>query len=491
MTVPHAMVLAGGRVVDPETGSDRICDVGIDGGSVTAIGNGLHGVTILDVGGLVVAPGFLDLHSHAQTLPGRRLQACDGVTTALDLEAGRAPVEIAYAREARRGSPINYGFSASWAAARMHVVADAPLDGSAAAVFGGLAGTEWQHAATATQVTRILDQIWSDLAAGAIGVGVLIGYTPGVDPAEYLAVAELAATAGVPTFTHSRDIVELAPETSIDGAEEVVRAAGATGAHMHYCHINSTSGRHIDRVLALVGRCQEEGARVTTEAYPYGSGSTVIGAAFFAPERLHERFRGTTSITYLRTGERISDEARLRELRATDPGGLVVAEFLDESEPGDAALLRRSLAFADAIVASDGMPPMWTDTAHMDLTAWPLPPEAVTHPRTAGTFGRALRLWRQEGEPLIEAVRRATLLPAEVLQSAVPAMRRKGRVQTGADADLVVFDEARVTDQATYAASTRPSSGIAHVIVGGTFVVRHGELVPDALPGRAVRASPR
>ena len=194
-------------------------------------------------------------------------------------------------------------------------------------------------------------------------IGVLIGYTPGVDPAEYLAVAELAAAAGVPTFTHSRDIVELAPETLIDGAEEVVRAAGTTGAHMHYCHINSTSGRHIDRVLALVGRCQAEGARVTTEAYPYGSGSTAIGAAFLAPERLRERFRGTTSITYLRTGERIADEARLRELRATDPGGLVIAEFLDESEPGDAALLRRSLAFPDAIVASDAMPPLWTDTA--------------------------------------------------------------------------------------------------------------------------------
>jgi cytosine/adenosine deaminase-related metal-dependent hydrolase len=489
--VLHDLVLSAGRVLDPETGLDRVCDVGIDGGSVTAIGERLDGATTVDVGGLVVAPGFVDLHSHAQTLPGRRLQACDGVTTALDLEAGRAPVEFAYARQAKRGSPINYGFSASWAAARMHVVADVPLDGGAAAIFGGLVGTEWQQAATAAQVARILDQISTDLAAGAVGVGLLVGYTPGVDPAEYLAVAELAAIAGVPTFTHSRDIVELAPETLIDGAEEVVRAAGATGGHMHYCHINSTSGRHIDRVLALVGRCQAEGARVTTEAYPYGSGSTAIGAAFLAPERLRERFRSTTSITYLRTGERIADDARLRELRATDPGGLVIGEFLDESEPADAALLRRSRVFPDAIVASDGMPPLWTDTAGMDIATWPLPPEAVTHPRTAGTFGRALRLWRQEGAPLVEAVRRATLLPAEVLQGSVPAMRRKGRVQTGADADLVVFNAARVTDQATYLASTRPSSGIAHVIVGGTFVVRDGELVPDALPGRPVRASPR
>jgi N-acyl-D-aspartate/D-glutamate deacylase len=124
----------------------------------------------------------------------------------------------------------------------------------------------------------------------------------------------------------------------------------------------------------------------------------------------------------------------------------------------------------------------------MDVTAWPLPPEAVTHPRTAGTFGRALRLWRREGAPLMEAVRRATLLAAQVLEVTVPAMRRKGRVQVGADADLVVFDAARVTDQATYEASTRPTSGIVHVIVGGIFVVRDGELVPDALPGKPVRS---
>jgi N-acyl-D-aspartate/D-glutamate deacylase len=88
----------------------------------------------------------------------------------------------------------------------------------------------------------------------------------------------------------------------------------------------------------------------------------------------------------------------------------------------------------------------------------------------------------------MEAIRRATILPAEVLQESVPVMRWKGRVQVGADADLVVFDAARVTDQATYAASTRPSSGIAHVLVDGTFVVRDGELVPDALPGKPVLA---
>ena len=438
----------------------------------------LDGATTVDVGGLVVAPGFVDLHSHAQTLPGRRLQACDGVTTALDLEAGRAPVELAYAREAKRGSPINYGFSASWAAARMHVIADGPLDGGAAAIFGGLVGTEWQQAATAAQVARILDQISTDLAAGAIGIGVLVGYTPGVDPAEYLAVAELAAAAGVPTFTHSRDIVELAPETLIDGAEEIVRAAGTTGAHMHYCHINSTSGRHIDRVLALVGRCQAEGARVTTEAYPYGSGSTAIGAAFLAPERLRERFRDTTSITYLRTGERIADDARLRELRATDPGGLVIAEFLDESEPErrraaaavphvprrdrrerrDAAPVDRHRAAGPrrlALAARGGHPP-----AHRG--------HVRARPAAVAGGGRAAHRGGPSRDPASCAGARGRG-PRDAPQGprAGRRGRRSRRVRRGTrdrPGDL--------------RASTRPSSGIAHVIVGGTFVVRDGELVP-------------
>ena len=373
----------------------------------------------------------------------------------------------------------------------MHVLADGPLDGSAAAIFGGFVGAAWQRAATATQLARILDQIETDLAAGAVGVGVLLGYTPGVDPAEYVAVAALAASAGVPTFTHSRDIVELAPETVIDGAEEVVRTAGATGAHMHYCHINSTSGRHIDRVLGLVGRCQAEGARVTTEAYPYGSGSTAIGAAFLAPERLHERFRGTTSITYLRTGERVADDGPTPRAAGDRPGrsrhrrvpGRVGPHRHGTPAPVPRVPGRDRRQRRDA-TAVDG------HHAHGPHVV--APPTRSRHPpRTAGTFGRALRLWRQEGAPLLEAIGRATVLPAEVLQGAVPAMRRKGRVQTGTDADLVVFDEVRVTDQATYAASTRPSSGIAHVLVGGTFVVRDHELLPDSHPGRPVRASPR
>src|SRR6185437_10204766 len=107
-----------------------------------------------------------------------------------------------------------------------------------------------------------------------------VGYAPGTAPGEYLRVAALASASGVPTFTHCRDLIEFAPDGPIDGAEEIVRAAGQTGAHMHYCHVNSTTLRHADRVLGLVERAQRAGSRVTTEAYPYGAGMSGIGAAF-------------------------------------------------------------------------------------------------------------------------------------------------------------------------------------------------------------------
>jgi len=493
-------VLRGGRVIDPESGLDAVADVAVDGDHVAAVGQDLGpGRAEHDVTGLVVTAGFIDLHSHVSTVAGLRLQALDGVTTALELEAGVSPVDAAYRAAAAEGRPVNYGFAASWGLARMAAVGGAALDGRLDSMLSNLGRSEWQREATPAEVTALLARLSADLADGALGIGVLLGYAPGSDPAEYLQVAALAAEAGTPTFTHARDIIELVPHTRADGAEEIVRAAGETGAHMHYCHVNSTSQRHIDRVLGVVARAQAAGSRVTTEAYPYGSGMTGIGAAFLAPERLGERGLTPSSLMYAPAGERIASLERLRELRRTDPGGLVIIELLDEADPADRALLRRSLAFPGAIVASDAMPLTWTGP-EPDPLAWPLPGDAFTHPRSAGTFARSLRLLTRDTEGLssgggplglAEALSKCNLLPARVLQDRVPAMRRKGRLQAGSDADIVVFDPATISDRSSYADSIRPSAGIRHVLVNGTLVVRDTELVPSALPGRPVRADPR
>ena len=478
------LVLRGGRVIDPESGLDAVRDVAVTDGRIAAVGTGL-------------TAGFIDLHSHVSDLGGLRLQAMDGVTTALELEAGVTPVAQAYRRAAEQGRPINYGFAASWALARMEAVAGLPPDASLGAFMARISDPAWQRPAEPTQIDALLARLAEDLADGALGIGVLLGYAPAASPAEYRRVAALAAQAGVPTFTHARDLIEMVPATLADGAEEIVRAAAETGAHMHYCHVNSTSHRHIDRVLGLVARAQAAGSRVTTEAYPYGSGMTGIGAAFLAPERLGERGLSPSSLTYAPTGERVASASRLRELRATDPGGLVIIDLLSEDDPADRALLMRSLTFPGAVVASDAMPVTWTE-GPADPQAWPLPPAAITHPRTAGTFSRALRLLTREGSPprggplsLGHALAKCSLEPARLLQDRVPALRGKGRLQPGGDADIVVFDPDTVTDRASYQHSTRPSAGIRHVLVNGAFVVREGDLVADARPGRPVRAEPR
>jgi hypothetical protein len=246
----------------------------------------------------------------------------------------------------------------------------------------------------------------------------------------------------------------------------------------------------VDRVLALLASARAEGSQVSVEAYPYGAGATAISAFFLAPERLAAWGIRPQSIVLVATGERIADEQRLREVRATDPGATCVVEFLDENDPADRAILARALAFPDAIVASDAMPVLLPDGS-TDSRIWPLPGGA-THPRTSGTFARALRLLVRESNTWtwLEAFRRCAWLPSRVVAGIAPDARAKGHIGVGADADIVVLDPDRVTDNATFAAPIRTSSGVTHLLVNGEFVVRDGELRADAFPGRPLRGTP-
>lgn len=489
-----AVLLRGGRVIDPATGYDGVADLLIRDGHVAAVGAELpvEGGTVADVTGCVVGPGFVDLHSHVHSIAGQRLQAMDGVTTSLDLEAGMMPIERAYDEAARDGRPLNYGFAASWAAARAQVLCDIVPDAKVGSSLAVLGNPQWQRTSSAAELQQWLALLEREVAAGALGIGVLMGYAPRSDPAEYLAVARVAAAAGTPTFTHVRELVETDATVPIDGVDELVRAASETGAAMHHCHVNSTSRRHIDRVLATLDRARAAGSRVTVEAYPYGAGSTAVGAYFLDPDRLGAMGLTPSSIVLTGSGERIGDAARLREVRATDPGAPCVFAFLDEDDAHDRTLLQRSLAYPDSIVASDAMPLVLPGGA-LDSREWPLPAGTATHPRTAGTFAKAMRLMVRESGAWtwLEALRRASFLPARVLDDVAPVMRGKGRLDVGADADVVVLDPSAITDNATYLDPCRPSSGIRHVMVNGEFVVRDGALQPNALPGRPVRGAPR
>lgn len=482
------LALVGARVIDPETVLDGVRNVGVRDGRIVAVTDGpLDAHSVVDVDGRVLAPGFIDIHSHAQTLSGARLQALDGVTTALETEAGAWPVRRVYERTQAEGRPINYGFSASWALARIQLLDGLEPEGCLDAFAAHQAeGRHWRRPADAREIERLAGLLEEQVFAGALGLGILLGYAPEVDHGEYLRLAHLAEHLGVPTFTHARYMSSREPGSSLEGALEVLGAAAGTGAHMHLCHLNSTSNRMIDQVATTIDHARIQGLRVTTEAYPYGSASTVVGAAFLAPELLPRLGIGPENIIEVATGRRMSGEDELRRLRAESPGSLIVFEWLDEDDPTDLAVLARSVGLDDTAIASDAMPLVGPAGGAVP-DAWPVIAQAYTHPRSAGCFARLFG-WqvRQLGVmTLQEAVRRCTLLPAQMMAEAAPAFQHKGRVQVGCDADLVVFDPETIASRATFT-EVVPSAGIEHVLVNGRFVVRGGALDPRALPGRPV-----
>ena len=483
------LVVANGRVIDPETGLDGIRSVGIRDGRIEAISHtALRGRTVLDASGLVVAPGFIDLHAHGQNLPAARMQAFDGVTTALDLESGTLPIAAAYERIAQEGRPINYGFSASWLYARIAEKESMEPTGAVTFFQDAQRRKGWQFTlASPEETARIIARVEQGLQEGALGVGVLAGYAPGHGRMEAFAVAQLAARVGVPTFTHARYMSVIEPQSSFEAIAEIVSLAAGTGAQIHINHLNSISLRDIPRIAELLRGAQGRGVRVTTEAYPYGAGSTVVGAELFRGN-WRERLGGATAGDIELAGAPFTDST-LADAQANTPGAWVIAHYLrPDRSAADQDYLDQSVLFPGGAIASDAMP--WTSKGQpVTGDVWPIPDDAFAHPRSAGTFTRFLRDYVRERRKvtLPEGLRRMTLIPAQILETSVPQMRRKGRVQVGADADLVVFDLAAVSDRGTYTRPNQTAVGMRYVIVNGTVVIHDGELVRDALPGRAIR----
>lgn len=456
------LVIRGARAIDPETGLDGVRTVAIREGRIVGISEAsLQGSRTIDGTGMVLAPGFIDLHSHGQTPENYRLKALDGVTTALELEIGVRDVAKFYAT--REGTAlINYGAAASHPWARVAVRGGASSGGILPS-----AGPATNDVLPGADIRRLRDEMARQLDAGALGIGMGLAYTPGATRFEVIEMFRLAASRGAPVFVHVRSSGPAEPGSSIESIEEVIGASAVTGASLHIVHINSSGLRDALECLRLVEGARARGLDVTTESYPYGAGMTEIGSAFF-----NDGWKIRTGITErelqrVDTGERLSQETFAR-LRRDAPSQLVLL-FLNPEEIVDAVMTHPL-----TIVASDG-----------EIQ------NGKGHPRAAGTYARVLsRYVRGNRISLTEAIRKMSLMPAMRLERISAAARRKGRVQVGADADLVLFDPATVVDRATYDRPAEPSDGFRYVLVGGTLVVDDGRVVEGARPGRAVRATP-
>jgi N-acyl-D-glutamate deacylase len=488
-----SILIANGRVVDPASGMDAIGDVALVDGRIAAVGTGLGSAErVIDATGLVVAPGFIDLHAHGQSIPADRMQAFDGVTTTLDLEAGVLPVASWYRRQADKGRVLNYGAAANWAFARIGAMTGSNAESSLEAFGNAMRDRRWiDNVADDGEVATILDRLAHGLNEGGIGIGILNAYAPGAGVQELTAVCQLAFAHNVPTFTHVAFMARIDPESAAEAYIRLIGYAGATGAHMHICHFNSSSKTDIERCTALIKKAQAQGLPITVEAYPYGTGSTVLAAAFFSdPEFEAKHGLGYNTVQRVTDGKRFRDREELLAAQKEEPSTLVLWHVLDtENNPHHRDLLDMAVLYPGGAIASDAMP--WTRSDGKPYTgdAWPLPDDATSHPRSAGCFTRFIREWVRERRTisLSEGIRKCALIPAEILSASTPAMRAKGRLQPGADADVVVFDFETLSDKATFTAMNRPSEGVRHLIVSGAPLITDGVMDVAARPGRPVR----
>lgn len=451
-------VIRNGRVIDPESGLDGIRSVGIQGGVIRAVSSEpLEGRDVVDATGLVVTPGFIDLHWHGVLPASHRYQAMDGVTASFELEVGVLDVDRWYAeREGRE--PIHYGAAIGHIPVRMAVKGDRGefLPSGPGAKAG----------VTPDELADIVGRIDHGLRRGAVAVGLGVVYTPAAQTWELLEVFRLAARYN--TFTHVH--VRGASSAAGAGADreagllEVIALSASTGAPVHVAHIQSSGQGSTGRMLGIIAEARQRGIDVTTECYPYTAGATRIESFLF--DSWYDRPDADyAKLQWVRTGERLTRDA-FRRYR--EEGGLVLIHANTED------VIRTAVAHPLTMIASDGF-----DVA---------PGEG--HPRSAGTFSRVLgRYVREAGLiSLPEAIRKMTLEPARRLEGRVPSMRNKGRIREGADADITVFDPTRIIDRATFEQPAQFSEGIVQVLVEGRFVVRDGRLDDTATPGRAIRA---
>lgn len=447
------LVIANGRVIDPETKLDAIRNLGIRNGKIEAISaKPLTGRETLDAKGLVVAPGFIDLHEHGQVPGNYKAQAMDGVTSSFELEVGTADVDRWYAdREGK--TQINFGVSIGHIPVRMAVLGDKgqwlPT------------GPAISHAATEAEIEQLKAGIQRGLDRGAVAVGFGPAYTPAASVWEIQEMFRVAAKAKAPCTVHMRE----AREPAIGALSELIAAAMVSGAPLHIVHINSTGTQWTPKLLQIINEARLRGLDITTECYPYTAGMTRIESALFDTgfqERLGVDYK---DLQWPETGERMTPEsfAKFRK----QGGGVIIHSNTEE-------MVRVAVLSPLTMIASDGIEFV----------------DGKGHPRGAGTYSRILAKYVREEKSLslMDAINKMSWMPAKRLEARAPAMKNKGRLRPGADADIVVFDAARVKDNATYDRPVQYSEGYQWVLVNGVPVVKDGKFQEGVTPGRPVRA---
>ncbi len=438
----YDLVVAGGRVIDPETGFDAVAHVGIDGDTVVTVATTpLIGRSTLNATGLVVAPGFIDILSYPVNGYGEWNKIADGVTSNLCMHGIDDPMDRFLSRAADLRPPVNYGGATDQSTHRISMEV----------------GIDY---ATDRQIDELVRRADVDLRAGALGIHQQPEYNIGVTLDEMLRHGDLAASHGVPLCLHLRHSENLEPGTQEEAIAEAVTVARRTGCAVHVEHVNSTGGTgRMAEAIAQMEAARDEGLYLTACTYPYTYWATYANSARFRDFR--EKYGITVAdLQVAGTSERL-DEAGWQRARTDN---LLTAAFAMSDDD-----IERPLATPWIMVGSDAI----LERPHNN------------HPRASGCFSRVLGHYvRDRGVlSLPEALAKMTILPARLLEGSSPDMARRGRLSAGAAADVTVFDPATIADRSTIERTWLPSVGVHHVVVNGQVVREGGTTDQSIRPG--------
>ncbi len=504
-----ALLFRGGTVVDGTLASPRPADVGIRGDVIAAIGDlsGRTAARVVDATGLVIAPGFVDVHTHADRAAARRGDARNfvamGVTTIITGNCGGSVTDLAthLAEVEKHGIAVNYGSLIGHGTVREAVMGRA------------------NRAPTADELAKMRALVRREMAAGAFGLSTGLIYVPGTyaKTDELVALCEEVASFGGLYATHMRDEGDHVLE-SIDEAIEIGRRAGLP---VHLSHLKASGKPNwgkSEQIVARLEAARADGLAVTGDQYAYTASSTTLLVLFPSaelaegPKAFAARLRDDAAFhaTMVEALYATMDTSGFGDLSfcqiASAPGsrdlqGLRIAEAA-ERRFGETDRHAQAETAIDLVIAAGArrVSMVYHKMAEPDVERlMALPYVGIAsdsgirmydtaekpHPRGAGNNPRVLGRYVRERKVLsLElAVHKMTELPATVF-----GIERRGVVREGAFADLCVFDPATVIDRATYAEPLAEPRGIAWVLVNGVPVVADGQRT-DARPGRVLRHS--
>lgn len=486
----YDVILRGGTVIDGTGAAPRRADVAIRGDRIVLVGDvrSADARVVVDVSGRMVAPGFINVHSHADRggLPTAANLLSQGVTTVLMNADGSGDVALGAQLDslAARGLAIN-------------AAASVPFNSIWSTVVG-----RSDVRPTEAQIARMQQLVTTGLEAGAFGVSAGLDYKP----AYFATVDEVNRILAVATswgtfFTNHDRITPESGFSSTAGMQETMRIGFATGMVPVFTHMK-LQGREQGRARLMLDTMHTETRRgrwVAGDVYPYLAGQTML-AALIVPgwaqdggiEAMRARFRDPALRARIIAEANDAIAARFTGAPGIllNDDGTTLQQVMDREQiasPGEAVVRVLENRMPSAILGFGAEADLVQLLADPDLAIAcdcdAMLPERVSHPRYFGTFPRVLGRYVREQRVLSwqAAIRKMTQLPASLM-----GLSDRGRLAAGMLADVVVFDSATVIDRATYAQPTTPSLGIEQVLVNGVFAVRDGT-VTGVQAGRALR----